>query len=52
MFTRLQRFSQSPMGRRVIMWLAPLIVGWVLKKLSGNSTSKTQGRKKVKNRAE
>ncbi len=54
MFRRIQRFAQSPIGRRVVMWLAPIVVGWVMSKLQGKSTTETttkKGRKTVKNKA-
>lgn len=43
MFRRIQKFVQSPAGRRVVAWLAPIVIGWVMQKLSGKS--KKSGKK-------
>lgn len=52
MFRRVQRFAKSPAGKRVIAWLAPIVVGWIMQKLSSGSKSQSStGRKSVKNKA-
>lgn len=53
MFRRIQRFVQSPAGRRVVAWLAPIVVGWIMTRLQGKSETKSEstGRKSVKNKA-
>lgn len=51
MFRKIQRFVQSPTGKRVVAWLAPIVVGWIMTKLQGKSSTKSTGRKTIKNKA-
>ena len=52
MFRRIQRFVQSPTGRRVVAWLAPIVVGWIMQKLSSSPKKSSQkSSRRVKNKA-
>lgn len=53
MFRGVQRFARSPIGRRVLIWLAPIVVGWIAQQFAGTSksTKRKTDRKSVKNRA-
>lgn len=42
---RVKNFLRSPLGRRALMYLAPVVVGWILKKLQGGSSKRSDPRK-------
>lgn len=50
MFRRIRKFAASPNGKRVVAWLAPIIVGWIVRKITEPKPA-TDGRKRVKNKA-
>lgn len=47
MFARIRKFASSPMARRALMWLAPIVVGWIMNKLSRDDKSgESSGRRR------
>ena len=40
MFRKLKKFAMSRTGQRVIVWLAPIVVGWITKRLSKKQSIK------------
>lgn len=49
MFRSIRKFAQSPTGRSIVTWLAPIVVGWIVRKLT-QPASQNSGRKRVKNK--
>lgn len=46
------RLANNPFVRRLAIWVAPIVVGWITKKLTGSTPAKssTAGRKYVKSK--
>lgn len=52
MLRGIQRFARSPLGRRVLIWLVPIVIGWITQQFAGSNNQKGKaGRKSVKNKA-
>ncbi len=50
--SKIIKLAKNPLVRRVAMWLAPIVIGYITRKLTGNNGKNvTSGRKHIKNKA-
>ena len=40
MFRKIKKFAMSRTGQRVIIWLAPIVIGWITSRFSRQQSDK------------